>query len=435
VSRGHELGTKSAQTRAEVPRTVSVGGFAPPQGACGPARATAAAATVAADTAAEDTATGGTGVAANGAAGHVRHLYVHLPFCAHRCGYCDFVTVVGRTHDHGAYVDALLAELALERHLLAPEPDTIFLGGGTPTFTAPAELERLLAALPRTRELTVEANPETITPELAALLREHGVNRVSLGAQSFQPQLLETLERRATPATVRRAFATLRAAGFDNLSLDLVYGIPGQSPADLADDLAEALALGPEHLSCYELEAKPGTRFTHAHGDELARQVDAMEGYFETVVETLTAAGYRWYETANFCRRDARDLRAQHNLGYWRGRDYLGLGVGAVSTVGEVRWRNAPSLLRYLAALARGERPEREVEPLAPRTRAAERVLLGLRLDEPLATDGLVDAIDADALERMRGLGLALTLDGGRALALSRRGRFLGGGVTAELLT
>ena len=153
--------------------------------------------------------------------------------------------------------------------------------------------------------MTVEANPETVTPELAALLRQSGVTRVSLGAQSFTPRLLGVLERAAQPDDVRRAFYALRDASFDNISLDLIYGIPGQSPADLERDLDEALALEPEHLSCYELEAKPGTRFTHTFGDELARQADAMEGYFERVVERLTAAGYRWYETANFCRAGA----------------------------------------------------------------------------------------------------------------------------------
>ena len=312
---------------------------------------------------------------------------------------------------------------------------TIFLGGGTPTFTEPAALARLLAALPTAAEVTVEANPETVTPELAALLREHGVNRVSLGAQSFQPHLLEVLERRASPAEVRAAVPTLREAGFDNLSLDLIYGIPGQTNEDLARDLEAALALEPEHLSCYELEAKPGTRFTHAHGAELERQAEALEGYFETVVETLTAAGYRWYETANFCRRDPdRDLRAHHNLGYWLGNDYLGVGVGAVSTVGGVRWRNAPSIGRYVSALTGGERPPRELEPLGADIQARERVLLGLRLDKPLATAGLRDALDADAIERLERLGLARLLDDGAAIELTPRGRFLGGGVTAELL-
>jgi oxygen-independent coproporphyrinogen-3 oxidase len=362
-----------------------------------------------------------------------RHLYVHLPFCASRCGYCDFVTVVGHGDLHGAYVEALLAELELSRGLLAPEVETIFLGGGTPTLTEWGALEQLLFALPAAAEVTVEANPETMTADLAHGLHSAGVNRVSVGAQTFAPQLLEVLERRAQPDDVRRAVHHLRDASFDNISLDLIYGIPGQSPSDLERDLDAALALGPEHLSCYELEAKPGTRFTHAHGAELARQAEAMEGYFELVVERLTGAGYRWYETANFCRADERDLRAKHNLAYWLGRDYLGIGLGAVSTIESVRWRTTPKLPAYLAALQNGERPSRELEPLDADTRARERVLLGLRLDEPLAVAGLEDALDAGGLERMERLGLARRTAGG-ALVLTERGRFLGGGVTAELI-
>ena len=371
-----------------------------------------------------------------GEVGGVRHLYVHLPFCTHRCGYCDFVTVVGRHAQHGAYVDALLTELELERPLLAPELETVFLGGGTPTFTALAELRRLLAALPTAAEVTVEANPETVTAEVAQMLRTEGVTRVSLGAQSFQPHLLATLERRAGGDDVRRAFHTLRDASFDNISLDLIFGIPGQSAADLERDLAEALTLEPEHLSCYELEAKPGTRFTHQHGDELARQGEALEGYFEHIVQRLTAAGYRWYETANFCRAadraDGRDLRSRHNLAYWLGRDYLALGTGAYSTVAGVRRRNTPSLRSYVEARARGARPPREHEPLAPELRRWERVLLGLRLDEPLVLAGLEDALDHAALERLGRQGLAKHHDG--RLSLTRRGRLLGDAVTAELL-
>ncbi len=366
----------------------------------------------------------------------VRHLYVHLPFCASRCGYCDFVTVVGRRGEHDRYVDALLAELELERALLAHDLETVFLGGGTPTFTNGDALGRLLEALPRADEVTVEANPETITPELAALLRHAGVTRVSLGAQSFSPRLLEVLERRAQPDDVRRAFYALRDAKFDNISLDLIYGIPGQSPSDLTRDLDAALALEPDHLSCYELEAKPGTRFTHTFGDELARQAEAMEDYFEQVVARLTGAGFRWYETANFCRpggpAGAPDFRSRHNLAYWQGREYLGLGMGAVSTVGPRRWRNAPGLARYVAALAAGQRPPREVEPLDGDVRRRERVMLGLRLDEPLPLAGLEQALDRQALARLERLGLARS--DASTLALTERGRFLGGGVTAELL-
>jgi oxygen-independent coproporphyrinogen-3 oxidase len=374
----------------------------------------------------------------------VRHLYVHLPFCAHRCGYCDFVTVVGRRGQHAAYVDGLLAELELEREVLAPELETVFLGGGTPTFTDPGELERLLAALPPAAEVTVEANPETVTAALAALLRRNGVNRVSLGAQTFQPELLRVLDRVAGPDDVRCAFYHLRDSGFDNISLDLIYGIPGQGPSELEADIEEALALRPEHLSCYELEAKRGTRFAHVHGEELGRQAEAMEGYFESVVETLVGAGYRWYETANFCRAEEadtrdRDLRSRHNLAYWRGRDYLGVGIGAVSTVRGRRWRTTPRLGPYLAALSVDRRPLREVEPLADSVRREERVMLGLRLDEPLPVATIAPLLNPETLARLQGLGLAELTPlepehAGEALTLTHRGRLLGDAVTADLL-
>ena len=371
----------------------------------------------------------------------VRHLYVHLPFCGSRCGYCDFVTVVGHASRHGPYVDALLAELELERAVLGDRVETIFLGGGTPTLTEPGALRQLLRALPRCEELTVEANPETITPGLAALLAAEGVTRVSLGAQSFQPHLLHVLDRRASPDAVRRAFYSLRDANLDNISLDLIYGIPGQSAADLDHDIEAALGLRPEHLSWYELEAKPGTRFTHAHGSELERQAEAMEGYFERVIERLTGAGYRWYETANFClapdRDGGRDLRSRHNLAYWLGRDYLGLGIGAVSTVDDRRWRNTPKLGAYVDALARGDSPEREVEPLPSDVRARERVMLGLRLDAGVRWDDAQTAIDPVALERLAAGGLVRRRPANgvpETLVLTDRGRRLGGAVTAELL-
>jgi len=368
--------------------------------------------------------------------GGVRHLYVHLPFCGHRCGYCDFVTVVGRRGQHERYVDALLAELELEAGLLAPHLETVFLGGGTPTFTEPAALRRLLRRMPRADEVTVEANPETVTPALARMLRDEGVTRVSLGAQSFQPHLLAVLERHARPEHVRTAFYHLRDAGFDNISLDLIYGIPGQGPAELHADIDEALSLGAEHLSCYELEAKRGTRFAHAHGAELARQAEAMEDYFEAVVGRLTAAGYRWYETANFCpaaeAAGGRDLRSRHNLAYWLGRDYLGIGIGAVSTVAALRWRNTPRLPAYLAAVGGGASPPREVEELSVDVRGRERVMLGLRLDDPFLINGDEHLVDREALERLLRLGLVTRV--GDELTLSSRGRLLGGGVTAELL-
>jgi oxygen-independent coproporphyrinogen-3 oxidase len=373
--------------------------------------------------------------------GDVRHLYVHLPFCAHRCGYCDFVTVVGREGWHGRYVDALLAELELERGWLSDRVETVFLGGGTPTLTDASELRRLLDALPAAFEVTVEANPETVTAARARFLREAGVTRISLGAQSFQPGLLDVLERRASPDAVRSAFYHLRDANFDNISLDLLHGIPGQSTTALEADIDEALTLAPEHVSYYELEAKSGTRFAYAHGAGLARQAEAMEGYFDLVVERLTAAGYRWYETANFCLAAdhvaGRDLRAQHNLAYWLGRDYLGLGIGAVSTLGSERRRNTPRLNAYVSSLALGEAPAREVEKLDELTREQERLMLGLRLDTGLPLAEAERSVDSAALGRVERLGLATLRadgDGQRTLVLTPRGRRLGGAVTVELL-
>ncbi len=362
-----------------------------------------------------------------------RHLYVHVPFCSQRCDYCDFVSLAGRRDRHTAYVEALLTELELERDLLDLELETVYLGGGTPTFLEPNALRTLLEGLPGASELTVEANPETVTPALAAALVEARVNRVSLGAQSFQPHLLELLGRRAGPDDVRRAVESLRRAGVDNISLDLLYGIPGQSRADLDADLHEALALEPEHLSCYELEAKPGTRFTRAHGAELAEQADSLEDHLERIVERLTASGYRWYETANFARiEEGRDLRSRHNLSYWYGHDYLGIGIGAVSTLGISRRRNAASLPRYLAALERGERPPRETEALDEATKLRERLMLGLRLDEPVALAGVEAVLDRGALARLSDLGLVES--NGESITLSRRGRLLGGAVSAELI-
>ena len=212
-------------------------------------------------------------------------------------------------------------------------------------------------------------------------------------------------------------------------------GSPARAPADLDADLSEALALEPEHLSCYELEAKPGTRFTHAHGEELARQAEAMETYFEHVVERVGAAGYRWYETANFCRSpelaDGRDLRSRHNLAYWRGRDYLGLGIGAVSTVDGRALADDAEARRYLAALRAGRRPARELEELSAEVRAASACCSACGSTSRSRWPGS-RARSTGRPRAPRAAGLVRR--GESALALTPRGRFLGGGVTAELL-
>jgi len=354
-----------------------------------------------------------------------RHLYVHVPFCAHRCGYCDFVTVTGHEDLRGRYVDALAAEV--ERADVAPE--TIFVGGGTPSTLADADLARLLAALPSAVEVTVECNPETVTPAKARVLVEGGVTRVSLGAQSFRPHLLDVLERRARPEQIVAAVRVLRDAGIQSLNLDLIFGVPGQTGADLRADLDDLLALEPDHVSAYELEAKPGTRFTHRHGRALERQAEAMEDYYEEAVGALRAAGYRWYETANFC-RPGHECR--HNLGYWLGHDYLGIGVGAVSTIGLERRKNRPGLRGYLEAVEAGRRPPAEVELLTPSERGMERLMLGLRLDVPLELNGLAALLDDAACDRLAAAGMLVHEDG--VLALTERGRFLANDVVASVL-
>jgi oxygen-independent coproporphyrinogen-3 oxidase len=210
----------------------------------------------------------------------------------------------------------------------------------------------------------------------------------------------------------------------------VLFGIPGESPEALDADLDELLALAPEHCSLYELEAKPGTRFTHAHGAALARQAELLEGHYEQAIARMEAAGYAWYETANFC-RPGREAR--HNLGYWLGRDYLGIGVGAVSTLGDERRVNAPRLEPYIAAVTRGEPAPARREPLDAATRAAERLILGLRLADGVARADVAGAVDEDELGRLVGLGLCAAHDG--RLVLTRRGRLLANDVIARLLS
>jgi oxygen-independent coproporphyrinogen-3 oxidase len=358
--------------------------------------------------------------------GATRHLYVHVPFCAHRCGYCDFVTVTGHADRHAPYVDALLEEVT--RADLAPALETVYVGGGTPTLLGPVLLDRLLAGLPEAPERTVECNPETVTPELAAVLAARGI-RVSLGAQSFQAPLLAVLERRATPAVVESAVATLRAANVANLSLDLIHGIPGQDRTLLDADLDRLLALAPDHCSVYELEAKPGTRFTHAHGAELARQAELLEEHYERVIERMEGAGYAWYETANFCRPG---FASQHNRAYWLGRDYVGIGVGAVSTVTDERRVNTPRIGPYLEAIAAGAPAPARVEPLTADVRRRERLMLGLRLAEGVARSDVEGAVDDDALQLLVRHGVVREPNG--RIVLERRGRLLVHDVVARLV-
>ncbi len=309
--------------------------------------------------------------------------------------------------------------------------DTVYLGGGTPTLMRPSRLgalmERIRPWLATDAEVSIEANPESVDGPALAALRRAGVTRLSLGVQSFQPHLLRALDRAATPAQARRLISCARAAGFEDLSIDLIFGIPGQTRADLEADLAEALAAGPDHISWYELELKPGTAL--ARSGTPAFDEDEGADAYRRIVGGLEEAGYRWYETANFA-RPGHECR--HSLAYWGAADYLGVGVGAVSTVAGSRWRNAPALEPYISALSAGEAPRRTREALDADDLRRERWMLGLRLEGgmPLAWAGPPDR--PDALERLSSAGL-LHHDSG-AVTLTREGRFVQNAILHELM-
>lgn len=360
----------------------------------------------------------------------VRHLYVHLPFCASRCGYCAFVVEVGGLGSRDDYLEALTAELEMEAHRLGAI-ETVFLGGGTPTLMRPRRLRSLLdrvrPLLAPGAEVTVEANPETVDRAQLVELLEAGVTRLSLGVQSFQPSLLATLDRAATPAMARDAATCARGAGFRSLSIDLLFGVPGQTADDLASDMEAAIDIGPDHVSWYELEMKPGSALA-ASGVPLPDE-DLTATAYRDIVERLEAAGYRWYETANYA-RPGHECR--HNLAYWGAADYLGVGIGAVSTVGGRRWRNAPRLEDYVDRLSRGKAPRRTVEVIDDAVARRERWMLGLRLDEPLDLGWAGPPDNPEALDRLAGLGLVES-DGGE-LRLTREGRFVQNAVLGELM-
>ena len=359
----------------------------------------------------------------------VRHLYVHLPFCSSRCGYCAFVVEVGALDRRDDYLDALLVELAAEGRRIG-ELDTVYLGGGTPTLMEAHRLARLMQAirphLAASAEVTTEANPETVDQAAFAALREAGITRVSLGAQSFQPDLLRALDRQATPDQVRAAFNAARTAGFASVSIDLLFAVPGQDLPMLQADIDEAIALGADHISWYELEVKPGSALAR-HGATIDE--DFSEQAYRLVVERLEAAGYHWYETANFA-RPGHECR--HSLAYWQAADYVGVGIGAVSTVGPDRWRNAPDLSGYIARAGDGDAPRRTGEALDPDIRRRERWMLGLRLARPFRMDVAGPPDHPEALQHLAGLGL-ITYDADE-LRLSRDGRFVQNAILCELM-
>jgi oxygen-independent coproporphyrinogen-3 oxidase len=359
-------------------------------------------------------------------------IYVHVPFCATRCGYCDFNTYTASEASRTGFVDAVIAELELAARVVgAPRAQTVFFGGGTPTLLPAAELARLLRAIEErfgvAGEVTTEANPESVDPASLDALRAAGFTRISLGMQSAAPHVLATLDRTHTPGRAGAAAAEAYAAGFEHVSLDLIYGTPGESQDDWRASLETALAAEPDHISAYALIVEPGTRLHAqvARGALSAPDDDAMADRYELADALLGAAGLGWYELSNWAAGEA--ARCAHNLGYWRGADWWGVGPGAHSHVDGVRWWNVLHPSAYVKALTEGRSPAAGRELLDDATRRFERVMLELRLREGLDL-GLVDA---DVARRLAGAGL-LSLDDGRAL-LTLDGRLKADAVTREL--
>ncbi|MGW4461462.1 radical SAM family heme chaperone HemW [Micromonospora sp. NPDC004704] len=374
-------------------------------------------------------------------------VYVHVPFCASRCGYCDFNTYTATELGGGGrdgYADSVLAELALAGRVLGEAPprrvDTVFVGGGTPTLLPADELARILDGIDRTwglaadAEVTTEANPESVTPESLKTLRAAGYTRISLGMQSAAAGVLALLDRRHTPGRAVQAALEARDAGFDHVNLDLIYGTPGETADDFAASLAAVTEAGVDHVSAYALIVEDGTRLAGRmrRGELPYPSDDVAADRYLAAEAALGAAGFSWYEVSNWAR--TADARCRHNLLYWTGGDWWGLGPGAHSHVGGVRWWNVKHPTAYASRLAAGESPGHARELLTGDDQHVEDVMLRLRLDSGLPLAGLDDAGRVGA-ERALADGLLSRPEyaAGRAV-LTLRGRLLADAVVRDLL-
>jgi oxygen-independent coproporphyrinogen-3 oxidase len=327
-------------------------------------------------------------------------VYVHVPFCATRCGYCDFNTYTPSelSTTPTSWLDAVRAELSLAVDVLggAQAPaSTVFVGGGTPSLLGGATLASLLDAVRDTiglapdAEVTTESNPESTSPEFFAEIREAGFTRVSLGMQSAAPHVLAVLDRTHTPGRATAAAREARRAGFDHVNLDLIYGTPGETASDLAASLDAVLDAGVDHVSAYALIVEEGTALARRinRGELPTPDDDVLADRYEQVDAALSAAGLHWYEVSNW----ATEPKAwcQHNLAYWHGTDWWGFGPGAHSHVGGVRWWNVKHPARYAALLGNGNSPAAARETLTADDQHLERVMLQLRLSDGLQVEAL----------------------------------------------
>ncbi len=355
----------------------------------------------------------------------LRHIYVHIPFCARICPYCAFYKERADPAQATRFCEAVLAELGCQMGQLRSQPETIFFGGGTPTALTTAQLELLLVGfrsrldLGAMREWTSEANPGSVSERKARLLREHGVNRISLGVQSFDDGLLRLLGREHSAAQAEATFWVLRGAGFENLNIDLMFGLPGQTLAQWEATLRRAIALEPDHISAYCLTYEEDTDFflRHARG-EFRTDADADTDFFNLAGEVLGAAGYQQYEVSNYARPGFESV---HNRAYWSGENYLGLGPSAVSTMGLRRWQNISDYRAYTDRLLRGETASTGDEILTPEMKRAEAVALSLRTSSGVPAAWIDDR--PNEVEEFVRLGL-MQAEAERYV-LTRAGRFL----------
>ncbi len=373
-----------------------------------------------------------------------RALYAHVPFCHTICGYCDFYSVVFDRGSIAPLVDALLAELRRCAASMPLRAECVFVGGGTPTTLPPAQLAALLCALRRCadpaglQEFTVEANPATVSPAVAAALAECGVTRVSIGAQSFDPAELRVLERIHEPPQVRETVETCRRAGIAQVNLDLIFGVPGQSLAGWLANLRRAIDLDPDHLSCYGLTYEPGTPlFDQLHAGAIRRIDDALEAeMFDATIDTLAGAGFRQYEISNFA-RPGRECR--HNLVYWHNQPYLGIGPSAAGYVDRVRYKNVPDIAQYVRAIADGRSPRIHQERRTLDQEARETAMLELRLRDGMRRSDFQlrfghDPAEffRDALDRHAPAGLVAVRDD--SISLTRAGQLVADTVIADFV-
>jgi len=331
-------------------------------------------------------------------------IYIHIPFCRQLCPYCDFYSILFDEKQKSAFIDALLSETKAHRTEFSGFTfDTVYFGGGTPSLLGPEDLDRILSELkagyklPSDPEISIECNPATVDNSKFARFKEIGVNRISLGVQSFHDTNLAKLGRIHDSKTAVESFRAAREAGFENISLDLIYGLPDQTPQNWKEDLDRAIELRPDHISAYNLIIEPGTEFGELYeaGELRLPEEDQQRAMYDHLVEILAAGGYSRYELSNFA---VAGKECRHNLKYWHCIPYLGLGPSAVSYDGVVRSKNSADLKRYITAIKSGMSPIESSETVEEERAIEETVMMGLRLSEGLSLELPRDRFDYESL-------------------------------------